>query len=131
MNLNIKKRDLIYFTMAALTLFVLYLGREVLAPFFFAAAFAYILNPVVTFLNSQIKLPKTLAIALIYILLLGGIGVGIFLVWSRYTQESFQYTSEIQTFTTQAENQIKTLPVFSIISADKKTIFCPNKHLIG
>lgn len=110
--MNIKKRDLIYVSIAAATLFILYLGRAVLAPFFLAAAFAYILNPVVTFLNSQIKLPKTLAIVSIYLFLLAAVGGGIFLVWSRYTEESFQFTSEVRVFTEQAGKQIKNLPDF-------------------
>lgn len=49
---------------------VLYAIRHILTPFILAAILAYILNPIVEFMNGRLRLPRTLAVLIVYLILI-------------------------------------------------------------
>lgn len=110
MNIYLKKRDLVYIFLAIALVVIFYVGRQVVIPFVMAAVFAYVLNPFVSFLNAKIKLPRTLAIILIYVLLMSVVVGSIVVVWARYSRESVQFAADVRLFVAQAEIGVKSLP---------------------
>jgi predicted PurR-regulated permease PerM len=65
MTLRIK---LIFIIATGLLFFwFLYIEREILTPFVYAAIFAYIFNPIVNFLHQKLKIPRTLSVIVIYV----------------------------------------------------------------
>jgi predicted PurR-regulated permease PerM len=54
---------------AVLGAIVLYAIRHILTPFILAAILAYILNPLVELLNGRLRLPRTLAVVTVYLVL--------------------------------------------------------------
>ncbi|MEA2640491.1 MAG: hypothetical protein QOF51_1885 [Chloroflexota bacterium] len=66
---------------------VLYLAREILAPFIVAAAFAYIFSPVVGEIQERTHLRRIAVVALFYVVILAGLAAGIWLVEARLVRE--------------------------------------------
>lgn len=146
--INIRKRDLLYIALVLLALWVIYMGRSIITPFLLAAVFAYVLNPVVTFLSHKTKLPRVAAVTLIYFAMIVGVGFLIVTVWSRFAEESLQLTREANTFFHQAQMQIDTLPAWlqpiasdALETAHNSTLLSPKRlaqalpgavnHLVG
>ncbi|MBI3385213.1 AI-2E family transporter [Candidatus Gottesmanbacteria bacterium] len=71
--MKITPKIVVSFILALSTLIFLYFMRSLLGPFILAAVFAYLFNPLVTFLNKKIKLPKTLSVVVIYTIVIGAI----------------------------------------------------------
>src|SRR4030067_1972230 len=130
--MTIRLRTLFFIALAALIIWFLYLERAILTPFILAAIFAYIFNPVVNFFTHKIKLPRTLSISIIYIVLIGAIVfLGVF-----FTRRIFEESSELSRFVPQAikgaKSQINTLPDFlrptaldGLASLQKSRVFTP------
>jgi predicted PurR-regulated permease PerM len=61
-------------SLLVLGLFLYLLSRfqVVIAPFVLACILAYVLSPIANFMNSRFRLPRTLAVVIIYILLIAG-----------------------------------------------------------
>src|SRR5947209_17838412 len=59
-----------------LAILVLYLSRQILGPFIIAAVIAYIFSIVVDTLQDRLHWPRLLIVALLYLLVLGAIGIG-------------------------------------------------------
>ncbi len=57
--------------MLAISLYLLYRFSAVIAPMVLAGILAYLLNPVVTFIETRLRMPRGLATALVYVLLIG------------------------------------------------------------
>ncbi|MCL4397707.1 AI-2E family transporter [Patescibacteria group bacterium] len=108
--MKIERRHLLYIIFGLALLAVLYAVRSVLMPFILAAIFAYLLNPLVTFLTHRLKLPRPLAIALIYILIIGGLAAIAINVGVRFGQESDEFAAEARNFIRQTNSQITLLP---------------------
>src|SRR4051812_14186572 len=66
---------------------VLYLAREILAPFIIAAALAYIFSPVVGQIQERTRLPRIAVVALFYVIIIAGLVAGISLVETRLVRE--------------------------------------------
>lgn len=87
-----------------------FLSREILSPFILAAIFAYLLGPAVRFLEEKTKLPKTLAILIVYlgilsVLVFVGIKVGV-----KLAQEVSDFALEARIFLTDPEAEKAILP---------------------
>lgn len=94
-----EKRYWIYLTaglLAAAAVWIFYLSREVLSPFIFAGIFAYILNPIVTLLSKKAHLPRSAAILVVYVAI-----VGLITVLSVYTGR--QIVAETREFAREAK----------------------------
>ena len=73
--MTIRLRTAFFIFIGFITLSFLYIERSILIPFILAAIFAYILNPIVNFASDRIKLPRTLTIFIIYIVIITGIAI--------------------------------------------------------
>lgn len=91
-------------------LWFLYMERRILSPFVYAAIFAYIFNPIVSFLHNKIKIPRTLSVVLIYILIIGMIIGGGILFSKRAVDESSQFSTQLYSITKNARSQVNALP---------------------
>jgi predicted PurR-regulated permease PerM len=56
----------------------LYLARAILGPFIIAGVLAYIFSPVVDQVQERVRLPRAVAVGLLYLLVLGALGTGLF-----------------------------------------------------
>jgi predicted PurR-regulated permease PerM len=72
---------------AAVGLGVLYLARAALPPFIIAAVLAYIFSPVVDEAESRARIPRWAAVAGLYVLLLGGLGLGVWFLETQLVRE--------------------------------------------
>ncbi|OGH09020.1 MAG: hypothetical protein A2152_01365 [Candidatus Levybacteria bacterium RBG_16_35_6] len=131
--MTIRLRTLFFIALAALTIWFLYLERAILTPFILAAIFAYIFNPIANFFTHKVKLPRTISILIIYLVLVGTIVfLGIFLT-ERIFDESSQLRGYVVSTIKGARVQINTLPDFirpvaldALISLEKSRIFSPS-----
>lgn len=91
-------------------LWFLYLEKDILTPFIYAAIFAYILNPVVNFLHGKLKIPRTISVIFIYVLIITTFITLIFISYNRLVEESSQLSTQIKAITQEAKTQIKLMP---------------------
>lgn len=110
--MTIRLRTVFFIILGVLTLWFLYVERAILAPFVLAAIFAYIFNPVVSFLSSKIKLPRTISIILIWAIIIGILVVGGMFVVRRAVVEFAGLKEYVQDWTTMARGQVAILPEF-------------------
>ncbi len=73
-----------FFILAAI---VLYLTRGIITPFVIAAVLAYIFTPVVDSLTERLKLPRFLAILLLYVVVFGGLGLAAYVISGKLSAE--------------------------------------------
>ena len=85
---------LVFGVLAILVAWILFLSREILSPFIFAGIFAYILNPVISFLSRKAHLPRSAAILIVYILIVGLIAVLGVYVGRQIVTETRDFTHE-------------------------------------
>ncbi len=110
--MTIRLRTIFFITLGLLTLWFLYTEREILAPFILAAIFAYIFNPVVSFLSSKIKLPRTISVILIWAVIIAVLTVfGMFVV-RRAIAEFSGLKEYIHEWANMARGQVAILPEF-------------------
>lgn len=101
---------MIYGLIAVFSLWLLYLVRAAVIPFVLAAGFAYLLNPLVSFLTQKVKLPRNLSIVVIYIILIGFLGTIVAFVSTNLTSESEQFSKEARFLMREANSTITVLP---------------------
>lgn len=78
--MKVRPKTVVYMVVGIGGLLLLYLSREVVAPFVVAGIFAYLLDPVVSFLAEKVRLPRGLAILVVYLAIISAlVGIGIFL----------------------------------------------------
>lgn len=106
----IRLKTIFFIILGLSIIWFLYVEREILTPFILAGIFAYIFNPFVNFFSHKLKLPRSISVVIIYLIIMSILmGVG-FIVTSRILQESLdlrKYIAQIQE-TTHA--QVNTLP---------------------
>lgn len=110
--MTIRLRTAFFIGLGLITLWFLYSERQILAPFVLAAIFAYIFNPIVTFLSSKIKLPRTISIILIWTIIIGSLSFLGVIVIRRVIEESAGLKQYVQEWTMLAKNQVVLLPEF-------------------
>lgn len=108
--MTIRLRTLFFIGIGVLIIWFLYIARAILAPFVLGAIFAYIFNPVVNFFSERIKLPRTLSVIIIYLLLIALIIAVASLLTKRVLHESTEFTSYIKNVITTTQNQVEALP---------------------
>ena len=93
-----------------IVLWFLYIERAILTPFILAAIFAYIFNPVVNFFHHKLKLPRTLSVIFIYlVIILGVVYLGIYFS-GRVVDESLELRNQAYSITKTAKSQLSNLP---------------------
>ncbi len=105
-----KNQYLIYAGLAAVCLWFLYLARGAVMPFVLAAAFAYLLNPLVSFLTHKVKLPRNFSIVFIYLVIIGLLAAIVIGVGSNLAYESAQFARETRNLMHETNSAITMLP---------------------
>lgn len=136
--MTIRLRTLFILLVGLLVLWVLYIEREILTPFILAAIFAYILNPFVDFLADKLKIPRTLSVVLIYLILIVGVVSGGYAIGKRVVEESSQLDKFVNDLVVSAYNETNALPDFvkptvldTLSSLDKSKLFVVTPSLIS
>lgn len=106
----LRLRSSFFILIGILVLWFLYIERAILTPFILAAIFAYIFNPVVNFFYHKLKLPRTLSVIFIYlVIIVGVVYLGIFFS-GRVVEESFELKNQAYSITKTAKSQVNNLP---------------------
>jgi len=108
--MTIRLRTAFFLVLGILILWFFYIERAILTPFILAAIFAYIVNPLVSFLSDKTKLPRTLSIILIFIVIIAVLLFGSIALSKRVLDESFQLQKFVQTLIKTANFQVGNLP---------------------
>lgn len=110
--MSLRLKFLFFLAVGVLFIWFLYIQREIITPFIYAAIFAYVFNPLVNLLHKRAKIPRTLSVIVIYSLIIVVIvGSGIF-ISKRIIDESVALRSHVTQFAQSIESQINTLPEF-------------------
>jgi predicted PurR-regulated permease PerM len=108
--MTIRLRTAFFIVVGLLVLWFLYVERAILTPFILAAVFAYIFNPLVNFFSHKIKLPRTISVIIIYLLIVS-IVVAIWVAFSgRIVNESVELRQQAGVITATAKSQVNNLP---------------------
>jgi predicted PurR-regulated permease PerM len=103
-------RTVFFLVLAFICLVFLYYQRAILTPFIIAAIFAYIFNPLVNFFSHKIKLPRTLSVIIIYVLIVSIISACVYFIAQVFIAESNEFRSSINTYISNARSDINLLP---------------------
>lgn len=128
----IRIRTFFFIGLGLLTIWFLYLERAILTPFILAAIFAYIFNPVVNFFYHKIRLPRTISIIIIYLIIISAIIIfGMFLT-KRVGSESLEFRVYLVNLIQTTKSQVSSLPdwlkpvvIENLISLEKSNLFSP------
>ncbi len=91
-------RNLAVLLLIASLIWLIYMARILLGPLIVAAFLAYVLNPLVNFVNQRTKLPRSLVVMLLYlgsVAVLVGLGVALAPVLVRQSRELIAELSDI------------------------------------
>lgn len=103
-------RTVFFILIALITLVFLYSQKAILTPFIIAGIFAYIFNPFVNFFSHKIKLPRTLSVIIIYLLIISLIAICVYLITQVFISESLEFRASINLYLRNARNEINLLP---------------------
>jgi predicted PurR-regulated permease PerM len=134
--MQIRLRTLFFAVVSVLVILFIYFDRAILTPFVLAAIFAYIFNPVVNFFSNKIRLPRSLSILIIYLVIISAVVfLSAFLV-QRILSESTELKNYTVSAVKTARAQINALPDFikptvndALVSLEKSKIFSSNSLL--
>ncbi len=108
--MTLRLRSSFFILVGLIVLWFLYVERGILAPFIYAAIFAYIFNPIINFFHHKLKLPRTLSVIFIYVVIIAGlVSIGMFFS-KRVVEESLELRSQAYVITKTAKNQVNNLP---------------------
>lgn len=88
----------------------LYAQRAILTPFIIAAIFAFIFNPVVNFFTHRVKLPRTISVIIIYLVIISVFAALIVILARAFLLESAEFKASINAFMSGARGEISLLP---------------------
>lgn len=92
---------------------ILFQAGEVLVPFILAGVFAFALNPVVSFLTKQVRLPRTISILIVYLVLISLTVTALVFITTRLISEIRLVTAG-STIDATARQFIEGLPTWDI-----------------
>lgn len=136
--MTIRLRTLFILLVALIVLWFLYAEREILTPFVLAAIFSFLLNPLVDFLSDKLKIPRTLSVIFIYIILITAVVSGGYALGKRVIEESSQLDEFINGLVSTAYKEVNALPEWvkptaldTLSSLDKSKLFVVTPSLIS
>ena len=103
-------RTVFFILIALITLVFLYSQKAILTPFIIAGIFAYIFNPLVNFFSHKIKLPRTLSVVIIYLLIITFVSICVYLLTQVFISESLEFRASINLYLRNARTEINLLP---------------------
>ncbi len=97
------RRRIIFLAVSgALVLALLLATRTVLLPFILAIIIAYVLTPLVAFCEERLRMPRSLAIVVVYTVTLGGAYSGVAAIAPRVYEETVHLTRDAPALLRQA-----------------------------
>ncbi len=113
LTMSIRYKFIFFFILVCILFLFLYSVRGILTPFVLAAVFAYIFNPLVNFLSNKLRMPRTLSVALIYIIIMAIIVIASYILTKRTIEESSELRGYITHLVIHTKIQIHSLPDFA------------------
>ena len=110
--MEIRLRTVFIFFVGVILLVFLFAERALLTPIVLGAIFAYLFNPIVNFFSEKIKLPRSLAVVIIYLILVSIVVAAATVLTRQFLAESDDIRNYITAFAASAQKQIHTLPDF-------------------
>lgn len=110
MNINVRLRNIFYLIILLFFAWILFAEKEILGPFIVAGIFAYIFNPLINLFARYLKLPRSLSILIVYVIL---ISTSIFLgmLFTRsILAETANIGNNLSSFTQGLKNNVGNLP---------------------
>ncbi len=133
----IRFRTAFFVGLGLFLLWFLYLEREILTPFIFAAIFSYIMNPLVSFFSDKLKLPRGLSVGLIYFLIIGIVVFASVNITRRIISESNDLSYVITNTIEVAAQQVTILPDWirpvasdTLVSIEQSKVFSVESLLL-
>lgn len=108
--MTLRLKFIFFVAIAFLLVWFIYIERAILTPFIYAAIFAYIFNPIVSFLHEKIHIPRTFSVIIIYALIISLVIGGGILFSRRAVDESDQLRAQVYSITKTAKSQVNALP---------------------
>jgi predicted PurR-regulated permease PerM len=108
--MTLRLRSVFFIATGILVLWFLYLERAILTPFILAAILAYIFNPIVNFFSHRLKLPRTLSVLIIYLVIISIVVLSAITLSKRVVEESSELGNQITVITQTAKHQVSSLP---------------------
>ncbi len=131
-SVNIRLRTVFFVLLSLIFIWFLFAASAILTPFILAAIFAYIFNPVVTFFSEKIKLPRTVSVLIIYVLILSGMIFISTILTSQVLSESTDFRAFIDNVLDNMNKQVFLLPewlrpaAYELLNSAKTTkLFSP------
>lgn len=81
----------------------------IISPFIYAAAFAYMLNPIVKFFNKKLKLKKSLSIVVTYLIVIGLITIVVIFVVPNLVDSIISLSSDIPSYMKKVQKLINNI----------------------
>jgi len=110
--MTLRLRSAFFIATGILVLWFLYIEKAILTPFILAAIFAYVFNPIVNFFSHRLKLPRTLSVLIIYLVIISIVILSAVTLSKRVMEESSELGSQATAITKTAKTQINNLPDF-------------------
>lgn len=130
--MTIRFRTAFFIVLVFLIIWFLYIERAILTPFILAGIFAYIFNPVINFFSNKVKLPRTVSIIIIYLLIISAVIVFSIFLTKRVISESSEFKDYITSFVETTKKEVSALPDWirptveeTLFSLEKSKIFSP------
>lgn len=108
--MTIRFRTAFFLLVSVLVIWFLFAERTILAPFVLGALFAYIFNPVVSFVSKYIKLPRIWSANIVYLFLMALVIFLTTIATQRILSEFDDIRSFVSYFLLTAKTQINSLP---------------------
>ena len=105
-------RTIFFSLLAILFVWFLFIERAILAPFIFAAIFAYIFNPFVNFFSEKLKVHRAVGILLLFVVLLVPIVISGIILSRVVSLESLDLNQFVSTTLSSARAETHNLPDF-------------------
>ena len=109
-TLDISWQTIIKIFIAGFVFYILFLTRDIVVWFFFALIISLLVEPVITFLK-RLRLPKVVAVVLVYLLIFGILGLIIYLASPIFILEIKQFTQNIPDYFEKVSPLLKTLGI--------------------
>jgi len=111
-TMTIRLRTILISFVVLILIAFLFAERALLTPIVLGAIFAYLFNPTVNFFSEKIKLPRSLSVVVIYIIIVSIVVAAATVLTRQFLAESDDIRNYITAFAANAQQQVRTLPDF-------------------
>ena len=113
MNINFRLRNIFYLIIIGFFIWLLFIEKQILGPFIIAMIFAYIFNPLINFFAKYLKIPRSISILLVYVILIGSsIFIGILFTRSILS-ETDNISKSVAVFINVVKRDVGNLPLWA------------------